>query len=428
MDEETTTVERVGDMSPEAFATSLATATAEALAKGLEAAGLGQVDRTNVSRASTPPEERPDYGMSLRARFGFERQLGHLPEAERSKKIDDALLIHAWRVALTTGDFERADNVALGTYSKEMQGFLTQRNAAYQEEYRQLSTGATGGALVPVPLETSIIEKRALADKITPRSTQHQSDNTSLRLPREDTVAIATGTAENAAISATVIDYDELLLDKKKATALVTSSRELVFDASAALSFQSNISRQVGRALGVYNNTENLKGDGTGVRFTDGILVNAGVGTVLGGAATAATANTYVYAMESTFWDNLVWLMDQDTIQIFAGLEDTAGTRLYPNLNVVQAAPITGDAAAAGAGGIEGIPVVIMANSDMLGIAVLANLDFFATLVEPGIRVETTIDGAGAFENDQQKWKYVQRQDGLMALAAAFIKSATAIT
>ena len=58
----------------------------------------------------------------------------------------------------------------------------------------------------------------------------------------------------------------------------------------------------------------------------------------------------------------------------------------------------------------------------------MRGVDFFATLVEDSIRVETTIEGGTNFDLDTQSWKFVQRQDGLVTLTTAFALSDGAIT
>jgi len=418
----------VADMPAEEFAASLTSAVTEGLRSALSGAGVGVVDRSTLH--GTEPrviEQRPALDLRVQMAMRHHPMLRGLPDAERNSRMEGFHLAGEWLTAMTAGDQERADVIAISSYGGYLPDGMT------PEQARAISTGAaSAGALVPLPLQGPIIEKRELADKITPRSNQFRSEHGQAQVSVEGVQLTAVGVAENADTStgATDATYDPINLVAKKSVVHATASREITFDALAAMQFVQNISSQAGRKLGGRNNQENLNGDGTGVRYTDGILVNASIATVLGGAATRALMQAFIYAMNPEFWDNLVWLMDVTSLQSLAAVSETDTGIVYPNLNVNQTQSISGDAAGIGAGGIENIPVLILPSgaTGMNGIVVLANLDFFATLVEDAVRVETTIDGGAAFDNDQQKWKFVQRQDGAVSLADGFIKSATAIT
>jgi len=119
-------------------------------------------------------------------------------------------------------------------------------------------------------------------------------------------------------------------------------------------------------------------------------------------------------------------LASATVVEFMARYETTTGQPLYPNVNIAPAVPVTADGPRSGQGTVEGIQVVQV--SDMGSVLMLANLDFFSTLIDSGIRVETTTIGDGAFRDDLQRWKFVQRQDGAVTLPEAFVKTSTAVT
>lgn len=417
----------VGDMSPEEFVSMQAEGFSSALRTAFEGLGAGRVDRTALVggrvNADAEPADQHRETMVIRSRLALVNhpEMRGLSVEARDAKIEGFLQVGEWVQAASAGDRERMEAITRASYMD-----------AGIDLSRAIGSGAaSAGSLIPLPLQGPIIEKRDIADKITPRSMQNRSDSGQVQLSAEDVQIVANGVAENADGSAGEVDvtYDPITLVKKKVVAMATSAREVVFDAAQSMQFVQNIARQAGRKIGLYNNLQNMTGDGSGTNFTDGILNNAGVNAPVGSGGAAARSKILQlrYGIAAGYWDNLMWLADPDTLAILSALEDGGGRPIYPNLQLNQTQALSGDEPA-GFGSIEGIGIIVMDNADMGGILVLANLDMFATLVEDGIRVETTTEGGSTFVNDQQQWKFVERQDGAVALAEGFVKTDAAVS
>lgn len=419
----------IADMPADQFMQAQAEVTAGAIRTALTGLGAGRVDRSGLIPASAEnaggeaqPTEREQRVAGMRLSLQHHPDIRGLSVADQDVKIRGYLQVGQWVQAMVAGDQARADLITAESYMDA------------GVNIRQISSDpASAGSLIPLPLQGPIIEQRELADKITPRASQYRSDSGQVQASVEGTQLVAQGVAENADSSAGAADptYDPITLVKKKAVVYATSSREVLFDAAASMQLTQNLSRQAGRKLGAYNNDQNINGDGVTTSYTDGILNNAGIAAPVGsgGAASRAKVQALIYAMEPDYWDNLVWLIDPNTLAILAALQDpTSGQYIYPNLNVNQTQVVSGDAPGIGFGGIENLPAVILPNSVMAGILVLANLDFFGSLVEDGIRVETTNVGGDTFKNDQQAWKFVQRQDGAVLLTDGFVKTDAAVS
>lgn len=426
----------IGDMNAEEFFTGIGEAMGSAMEESLGRAGAGRVDRSALV-TGVPSEDGDDpaaqartedtrqflqkrgelrqqrqYGEGARVWYQFERdpEILALPNQEaRDERVMEYLDFHDWAVAVNDKNVERANAIALVRYPRSIQ--------------RQLSTGAgSGGALVPTILEGPIMEKRAEADKLTSLSSQHTVSSGTLDLAVEGTNITGFLVAENADATESNPTYDPVLLRLKKSIAFTASSRELIDDAAASMSLVRNISSQAGRALGLINNNQNLLGDGVGTNYTDGILNNSAIEEVATGVVlTRAALLQLFFAMLAEFRDRLIWIMNSTNLERASNLETTAGNPLYPNAHLVQSVPVTGDGPG-GFGQIEGIPVVAM--EDVGDVVILANMEFFNVLLNAGgIRVETTTEGDGAFLADQQKWKFVQRQDAAVGLPLGFKKS-----
>lgn len=436
----------------EALVTGIVSGVSEAVREStgqmLDSLGVGQVDQSQVvsglvERGEATPENmrefeameteeatrvseqsaRLHYGDGLRARGAWERHpfVRAIPEGpKRERYVGGINDFSRWGMAkFVEKDLGRADRISMGTY-----------DVGYQ---RQLTTGGGGADIVPEVLEGRIITKLQLQDLITPNSLQYMSTNGNLKIPRENASMADTNPkqiAEGATIPETVISYDAVQLLLKGTKILTSITRELMEDHLAAVGLVENLSNQAARSMALTNNTQGVIGDAgtTATDWTNGILVG-GTNTVANaGAVTRAELLALFFGLTPAYRQNrtqLRWGMGPDNLERISALTTDAagGAPIYPNAaGGNQSEPTTGG------GFVEGVQVLEFDQGIIGDFIWIGDMSGYSTLVQPGIRAETTTVGGAAFSDDLQSWKFVQRQDGAVSEVPKFAVSTTAFT
>ena len=191
---------------------------------------------------------------------------------------DDNDGVAAFKSWMGSGEVNEGLIVPGAEYSKTMEG-----KAAWN-----VTTGATGGYLVPDPLYNQIVAKRDLASWVRQMPVQHfQTSADHLLVPAEDTSLTAfTQTAEAAAYTeeeGTVAQVDLILY---KYTKLTKVSEEFLMYNST--NWESWFATALGRASAVTENT--IYTNGIGTTAPEGVLTGATVASTLGSADTITAA------------------------------------------------------------------------------------------------------------------------------------------
>lgn len=426
------------EVSPDVAAmTAMITEVARQAATGvLKEAGAGEVNRSDlaVTQADATRAETEDLSehqtrmRKLGDDLGYEtreypriaivdawdthpRMRACSSEAQRVEIRTAERMDYDWRLATINKDRARANQIAC--YSRQL-----------------ITDAASGGPLIPQNLETRIIEKRELIDKITPRSMQSIATNGNVTIPQEAVVLAAAQTAEDGVIPSTDITFTGVDVVLKKTTARGAVSREMMEDIAAGISVTEILSSQAARAFAKTNNVQSMTGDGTGENWQDGILNNASIATATGGVFTRAMALALYYTIGDAFrQEGLWWLVNSTLLQIISQLPaHSGGPPLYPNiLGGGASMPLTEGGGPAGL--VEGIPVLELPDEANTGdILVLANLTGFSAVIQPGIRVESTTEGGVAWAQDLVDFKFVNRQNGVVNQPLMFSKTDAAVT
>jgi HK97 family phage major capsid protein len=116
-------------------------------------------------------------------------------------------------------------------------------------------------------------------------------------------------------------------------------------------------------------------------------------------------------------------------VKFLADLVDSNGRQLLTDASN-PATPVSGGQGAPGVGALYGRPVVEVNSAEAAwevtgtsATLMVGDLKRYATLQQPGIRVEVSDVAADVFLKDQVIWKFVQRRDGAVTGPEAFKKS-----
>ena len=188
------------------------------------------------------------------------------------------------------------------------------------------SPDADGGYLVPVEFERQLVQGleeanviRAIAKTITTAAER--------KIPIAGQGSVAKWTAENAAVTASDLKFDQKTIDAFKLTDLVKVSIELLQDSMFDL--ESYITADFARAFGVAE--EEAFCVGTGTNQPTGIFTANGgtVGVTAGASITTDNLIDLIYALKSPYRRSAVFLMRDITVSALRKLKDSNGAYLW---------------------------------------------------------------------------------------------------
>lgn len=208
------------------------------------------------------------------------------------------------------------------------------KNELHLAEQRALSraSGAAGNYLVPTDLADQIVSAARSESAIARLAREVPTDSGStINLPTAPVHGTATWTAENAGITPSDEAFGEVPLGAFKAATKVIASEELAND--ARVPFDTFLSEEIGRRLGVLEGAAFAVGSGTGQ--PQGIAPNVGAVTAATGSATSfklADVTALYNALPAAYRPRAVFVFHPTSFAGLASLADSAGGLVLPSL------------------------------------------------------------------------------------------------
>ena len=272
--------------------------------------------------------------------------------------------------------------------------------------------GADGGYLVPTEFRASVVEKLEKEAVIRPRATVIPMSRDRMEVPAEGANITAYWKAENSPLTESNPTFAQIVLNTNKLTGLSKMSRELFAD--SAVSVAGYITGLYARKFAAEEDKAFMAGAGTtepkGIRtYTNASVPQAGASLV------ADDLIKLFYTLPSQYRTRAVWLLHNDIIKLVRSLKDLNGRYLWTD-GLADAAPTI-----LGRPVLEqnDIPTNLGAGTDESEIFI-GDLSYYLIGDREQIGVETTTEGAGAFETHQVAVKSWERLDGQLSQTEAF--------
>lgn len=280
---------------------------------------------------------------------------------------------------------------------------------------KALSEGvdADGGYLVPNEFRAVVTEKLLKSAVIRPRATVIPMGRDKLEIPTEATSVTTTWTAENVAFTESNPTWGQVILDTNKLTGLSKMSRELFAD--SAVNIMDYLTSLWAKKFAEAEDAAFMAGAGT----TEPTGIRTYTYTTISQAGANLAADDLIdlfYTLGSQYRRNGYWLMNNSVIASVRKLVDGQGRYLWTDgLNDAPASIL-------GRPVLEqnDIPTNLGAGTDESEIF-FGDLSYYAIGDRQSMAVETTTEGAGAFENHQVAMKMVTRLDGQMTLTEPMV-------
>jgi HK97 family phage major capsid protein len=261
------------------------------------------------------------------------------------------------------------------------------------------------------------IAKGAVA-VIAPLCTNYTTPGATLRVPTT-TQVVAVQASEGAAPAEANPTVASVMMILTKTGARIILSDELLAD--MPFNLMTSIAPNVGRGIGLKEDTLILQTDGTSPNIT---------GALAGGAVSEATANSLYYvdlatlffALGKAYQNNATWLAGTLVATILTNLTDGNGNQVLQPRDMPMG-PVTDIPLAGAIGKIFGRPVYHV--PAVAGDLIFGDLTSYGVVRKGGIEVKVSTEVG--FASDTVQFKFTQRWDGQM-LDAAGIKEIQGIT
>jgi len=275
------------------------------------------------------------------------------------------------------------------------------------------STAGAGGYLVPTEYRAELLKRLPELSELFPYVRRIPVSTDSGEFPKlVGDVSIAWGRAENDDIGETAPAFTQLTWTVRNMSAITYMSRELVDDANPGI--VELVTDLFAEAVAAER--DRMIATGNGTTQPEGIYSAAGLEALaVDGALTYAKLVELKYTLPRKYHRNARWVMNSTNLQRITALVDNNGQ------------PILRDALVAGeTPRILGKPFSIQ---DDLPDPVIffGDLSQYLWFDRQRLLIESTTTGGDTFARHQVAVKVVERCDGKLGLAAAFVK-ATGIT
>ena len=276
-------------------------------------------------------------------------------------------------------------------------------------------TDSAGGYLVPNEYRAELIRRVPELSELFPHVRRIPVISDSGQYPKLSTdVNITWGRAENAALTATDPVFTNLSWTVRNMSAVTTLSRELVSDANPNI--VETITQLFSEAVSAERDKMIAIGGGSGSSQPEGIYSAAGLSSVaVGGALTYAKLVELKFALSRKYHRNARWVLNSTNLQRITGITDDNGQPIFRDALVAGETPR-----------ILGKEYAVQ--DDLPDAAILfGDLSQYFWFDREAMAIESTSTGGDAFVKHQVAVKVIERCDGKLALAEAFVK-ATGIT
>lgn len=297
----------------------------------------------------------------------------------------------------------------IANFFKHMVAFNVTKDPANLGIVKALAEGvdADGGYLVPTEFRAELI--RTLRDLPFLRNwvTVIPMNTNSLEMPTQTTNVTVSWGSENTSISTTTAAFGTLTFTPYRLNSLMYTSRELVAD--SALAIVPLITQLFVEAIGLEEDHVIVNGSGSGQ--PKGILQEtlAGIDNSNDDSTIADNIKKLPYRLPKRYRQNAKWLANPLALEKISVLKDTYGQYLLKTLEEGDVQTLTGK--------------VIEEQSDMpVDQLLLGDFKQYYLADRQQISIESTTEGAGAFEKHQVAIKIVERIDGKVAVTGAFRK------
>jgi HK97 family phage major capsid protein len=276
----------------------------------------------------------------------------------------------------------------------------------------------SGSSLLPQSFAQAVDIAKGAAAVIGPLCTNFTASGATLRVPTV-TQVVAVQASEGAAVAEANPTVASVMMILTKTGARIILSDELLAD--SAFNVMTMIAPNVGRGIGLKEDTMILQTDGVSPNIT---------GALAGGAVSEATANslyavdlaTIFFALGKAYQPGATWLAGTLVATILTNLTDGNGNQVLQTGNGARM-PVTDAPITSAIGTIFGRPVYHV--PAVAGDLIFGDLTSYGIVRKGGIEAKVSTDVG--FASDTVQFKFTQRWDGQM-LDAAGIKEIQGIT
>lgn len=274
-------------------------------------------------------------------------------------------------------------------------------------------TAGDGGYLVPTEFRAVVVEKMLKEAVIRPRATVIPLNRDKMEIPTEATSVTTYWKAENTILTESNPTFDQIVLNTNKLTGLSKMSRELFAD--SAVNIMDYLTSLWARKFAQAEDTAFMAGAGT--TEPTGIRTYTFTNTTpqAGASLTGDDLIDLFYLLPSQYRRNAVWLMNNSIIASVRKLVDLQGRYLWTDGLGDAPATILGRPVLEQ----NDIPTNLGGGGDESEIY-LGDLSKYVIGDREQMGVETTTQGAGAFEYHQVAMKMWERLDAQLTLEEAF--------
>ncbi len=341
----------------------------------------------------------------------LEKKLGEIVEA----KLREAGLDGADRKDVVSAGAGVADHKQLegnAKIAKFLQAVVTGDYAVAKDLSE--GTGSAGGFLVPTEFRALVLEKLNKDAVIRPRATVIPMSRDKMEVPAESGGVTVYWVGESTAITSSDVSFAQIVLNTNKLAGLSAMSRELFEDSAVAV--VDYVGRAFAKAFQAEEDKKFMTGSGTGE--PKGLRQYAVTSLAQAGANLAADdVIKLFYTLPVQYRRNAVWLMHNSIIKLVRLLKDSQGRYLWTDG--------LGDAPATllGRPVLEqnDIPTNLGGGTNESEIW-FGDLSYYLVGDRQEMGIETTTEGAGAFEKHQVVVKVWERLDGQLGITDAFVK------
>jgi HK97 family phage major capsid protein len=214
---------------------------------------------------------------------------------------------------------------------------IAETNSIIEKDYRSkaqteggVTTGTSGGILVPQTVADSIVDKMKYISPIRQIATVFTMDSEQLMLPSENAIQTAYWVAEATAPSDTSEIFDPNILTPFKLAALNSFTREIIAGAATNPSIQAYVERRMAVALALAENAGFANGTGSTqpYGFRSSAITPNSVAQNGAALAYADVVKTF-FTTPIAYRSQSVWVTPSAGVQALVNVKDSQGRPIW---------------------------------------------------------------------------------------------------